>query len=218
MVWRGEKGGSPPHVSPMPECAHWVSADGDCSRGWGLTLFSVWSSPCQILRRLPKLAGKVLAVGPEHTPTCTCASRSHPRPTNPIPWVLHVDYFRGMHIEIFSAQVCNPSLTECNPSLTDYNWLLKLWFGMLLVQLVDICKYIWIYSVEWQRIFNLLYVYRRELNLAISSSPVTKTMYLCLVRCTAICMEKEIFSSAPGRLDDPSRVPSWPSVSSHVIR
>jgi hypothetical protein len=36
-------------------------------------------------------------------------------------------------------------------------------------------------------------VYRRELYLAISSSPVTKTMYICLVRCTAICVGKENF-------------------------
>ncbi len=34
-------------------------------------------------------------------------------------------------------------------------------------------------------------LYRRELNLAISSSPVTKTMYICLVRRTAICVGKE---------------------------
>ncbi len=74
----------------------------------GLTLFSVPSPPIQILRRLPKLAGKVLAVGPGHTPTCTCASRSHPCPTNLNPWVLHVDYFIGMHTEIFPAHVCNP--------------------------------------------------------------------------------------------------------------
>ncbi len=40
---------------------------------------------------------------------------------------------------------------------------------------------------------NIDIVYRRELNLAISSSPVTKTMYICLVRRTAICVEKENF-------------------------
>jgi hypothetical protein len=44
-----------------------------------------------------------------------------------------------------------------------------------------------------QQIKKIKKLYRRELNLAISSSPVTKTMYLYLVRCTAICMGKENF-------------------------
>ncbi len=50
-------------------------------------------------------------------------------------------------------------------------------------------------------------LYRRELYLAISSSPVTKQC-IYFLRCTAIYVEKKISSSALGRLDDPSRVPS----------
>ncbi len=51
-------------------------------------------------------------------------------------------------------------------------------------------------------------VYRRELYLAISSSPVTKTMYMFSNVYCYFVWEKKIFNSAPGRLDDPSRVPS----------
>ncbi len=51
-------------------------------------------------------------------------------------------------------------------------------------------------------------MYRRESNLAISSSPVTKTMYIFdKAYCYFMKLEK-ISSSVPGWLDDPSRV-SW---------
>ncbi len=41
---------------------------------------------------------------------------------------------------------------------------------------------------------------------------------LCVSSILQIHVGKEIFCSAPGRLDDPPRVSCWPSISSHVIR
>ncbi len=49
-------------------------------------------------------------------------------------------------------------------------------------------------------------LYLRESNLAISSSPVTKTTCTFSKGVLLFCMGKGISSSAPGRLDDPSRV------------
>jgi hypothetical protein len=61
------------------------------------------------------------------------------------------------------------------------------------------------------RVYSLLLlklaaqVYRRESNLVVSSSPVTKTMYIFKAYCYFMKLEK-IPSSAPDWLDDPSRV------------
>jgi hypothetical protein len=49
--------------------------------------------------------------------------------------------------------------------------------------LIDFCTWV----------FDKRKLYRRELNMAISSSSVTKTMYSYLVRHTAICMGKDNF-------------------------